>query len=245
MRSPPQERAASLELAGRRTSPETRSALPGKRLWPRLCRWQTGRMLGTFRGTNREPGRLVESLHEPAYPPVQTFVVYATKVRHARFMASMRDWQMVAVTHEPERRFVTGLARPIAPSRLETGAPPRCRGTHRERSFVDSLHEPHSHSYSSSYSVRAQSIKPEPCSWFGGAHAPSRVPTGTLAGGTRRWTSHWSVTRPSVPRGRGTPHARRVRSFPTAWFRLRMGGGVRGRPDTRAGSSGGTTHQPI
>ena len=62
---PPQERAASLELAGRRTSPETRSALPGKRLWPRLCRWQTGRTRGAFRGTNREPGRLVDSLHEP------------------------------------------------------------------------------------------------------------------------------------------------------------------------------------
>ena len=41
--------------------------------------------------------------------------------------------------HEPERRFVTGLARPHAPSRLETGAPPRFRGTKRERSFVASL----------------------------------------------------------------------------------------------------------
>ena len=41
--------------------------------------------------------------------------------------------------HEPERRFVTGLARPHALSRLETGAPPRFNGTNRECSFVDSL----------------------------------------------------------------------------------------------------------
>ena len=41
--------------------------------------------------------------------------------------------------HEPERRFVTGFARPNAPSRLETGAPPRFRGAKCEQSFVDSL----------------------------------------------------------------------------------------------------------
>ena len=56
-------------------------------------------------------------------------------------MVPMRDGQIVAATHEPERRFVTGLVRPNAPSRLETGAPPRFWGTNRERSFVDSLPE--------------------------------------------------------------------------------------------------------
>ena len=45
-------------------------------------------------------------------------------------------------THEPERRFVTGSARPNALSMLETGAPPWFRGTNREPGrLVESLQE--------------------------------------------------------------------------------------------------------
>ena len=41
------------------------------------------------------------SFHEPSSPPVQTFVAYATKVCRRRFLASMRDFEIVGATHEP------------------------------------------------------------------------------------------------------------------------------------------------
>ena len=39
----------------------------------------------------------------------------------------------------------------------------------------------------------ASLVKPEPGRWFGGAHAPPRVPTGARAGRAGRWGSHWTV----------------------------------------------------
>ena len=67
-------------------------------------------------------------------PPCNEVAMQSCRVR-----LEVRDNSCDLPTQEPERRFVTGLARPPAPSRLETGAPSRFRGPHRERSFVDSL----------------------------------------------------------------------------------------------------------
>src|SRR5437773_7335860 len=45
----------------------------------------------------------VSPFHEPSSPPVQTFVAYATKVCRRRFLASMRDFEIVGATHEPQK----------------------------------------------------------------------------------------------------------------------------------------------
>src|SRR5438034_4100495 len=43
----------------------------------------------------------VFATHEPSSPPVQPFVAYATKGCCRRFLASMRDFEIVGATHEP------------------------------------------------------------------------------------------------------------------------------------------------
>src|SRR2546427_5653392 len=43
----------------------------------------------------------VSPTHEPSSPPLQPFVAYATKGCRHRFLASMRDFEIVGATHEP------------------------------------------------------------------------------------------------------------------------------------------------
>ena len=133
---PTQECAASLELAGRHTNPETRSALPGTRTWPHFCRFQTGSTLGAF-------GEEIASLGGSwNLSPQQG---EGLRVRGGATHDSVSPPMRLVVIIPPdktERRFVTGFARPNALSRLETGAPPRFRGAHRKHSFVESLPYP-------------------------------------------------------------------------------------------------------
>src|SRR5438552_14532812 len=89
-------------------------------------------------------GKTVEAFHEPSSPPLQTFVAYATKACRRRFLASMRDFEIVGAFHEAGgarlRRVLIAVFSEIRARRSLT---PPFMTTMRGGKTVEATHEPY------------------------------------------------------------------------------------------------------